>query len=401
MGRRGKSKLEVPLPSRESDVSDMDSVAISSVAADQDLGSDDETPMALHLIDILAENVENISDKRNNTRVKAMANLVAIFQKSVVDEDLEKWKSSICDALDKNLRRTDDESVLACSITGLLAIQKAFDIEEEMHPLLQTLVTLCNDYSKPEAVRSNAVHALGIASFFSSDQPAAIQTYLSALYNIWSSTKSSATSSVLFCSALESWTLLLHRAGETYATKAIEESETKLTYYLEASNVEIRMSAGEALATLFQLAKEKNDEFEFKSHYHLKNVLETLAADSLKYHAKRDKRVQRFTFRQINDVIFNDTYPETTVAFNKREKLEICDCMTRLLYDSLCQSLESHLNTHLSINPVIRDAFDLGPIAETAVLLTKAEKRERQQIQTEMTKMRKIQRTKQRDKKVL
>uniref|UniRef100_A0AC35GEN8 Interferon-related developmental regulator N-terminal domain-containing protein n=1 Tax=Panagrolaimus sp. PS1159 TaxID=55785 RepID=A0AC35GEN8_9BILA len=265
MGRRGKSKLEVPLPARESDVSDMDSVAISSVAADQDLGSDDETPMALHLIDILAENVENISDKRNNTRVKAMANLVAIFQKSIVDEDLEKWKGSICDALDKNLRRTDDESVLACSVIGLLAIQKAmanlvaifqksivdedlekwkgsicdaldknlrrtddesilacsvigllaiqkaFDIEEEMHPLLQTLVTLCNDYSKPEAVRSKAVHALGIASFFSSDQPAAIQTYLSSLYNIWSSTKSSATSSVLFCSALESWTLLLHR----------------------------------------------------------------------------------------------------------------------------------------------------------------------------------------------
>lgn len=55
-----------------------------------------------------------------------MANLVAIFQKSIVDEDLEKWKGSICDALDKNLRRTDDESVLACSVIGLLAIQKGF-----------------------------------------------------------------------------------------------------------------------------------------------------------------------------------------------------------------------------------------------------------------------------------
>ena len=42
----------------------MDSVAISSVAADQDLGSDDEAPMVLHLIDMLSENVENISDKK-------------------------------------------------------------------------------------------------------------------------------------------------------------------------------------------------------------------------------------------------------------------------------------------------------------------------------------------------
>lgn len=53
-----------------------------------------------------------------------MANLVAIFRKSVVDEDLEKWKSSICDALDKNLRRADDEAVIACSVISLLAIQK-------------------------------------------------------------------------------------------------------------------------------------------------------------------------------------------------------------------------------------------------------------------------------------
>ena len=58
------------------------------------------------------------------------------------------------------------------------------------------------------------------------------------------------------------------------------------------------------------------------------------------------------------------------------------------------------MNTHLTINPVVRDAFDLGPIAESAVLLTKSEKRERQQVQTEMSKMRKIQRSKQRDKKV-
>ena len=42
----------------------MDSVAISSVVADQDLGSDDEAPMVMHLIDILSENVENLSDKR-------------------------------------------------------------------------------------------------------------------------------------------------------------------------------------------------------------------------------------------------------------------------------------------------------------------------------------------------
>ena len=222
----------------------------------------------------------------------------------------------------------------------------AFDIEEEMNSLLQTLVIVCNDYSKPENVRAHAIQALGICTFFSSDQPTMIQTNLSVLYNIWSSTKAAAISGILFCSALESWTLLLHRAGDSHSKRAIEEAEPKLSYFLEATNVEIRMTAGEALATLYQYAKERDDEFEFKTHYHLKDTLETLAADSLKYHAKRDKRVQRFTFRQINDVIFNDSYPETAVSFNKREKLEICDCMTRLLYDSLCQPLEVRFNIY-------------------------------------------------------
>lgn len=53
-----------------------------------------------------------------------MSNLATILRKNIIDEDLEKWKGSICDALDKNMRRSEDEIFIACSVVNLLAIQK-------------------------------------------------------------------------------------------------------------------------------------------------------------------------------------------------------------------------------------------------------------------------------------
>uniref|UniRef100_A0A7E4ZQ42 IFRD domain-containing protein n=1 Tax=Panagrellus redivivus TaxID=6233 RepID=A0A7E4ZQ42_PANRE len=404
MGRRGKTIEPAVARSQagDTDPSDLDSVAYSSVAGDNDTvhGDSDSEILGPHAIDVLRTNVENAADKSNNTRIEAMKNLIGLLRKCVLDEDLEHWKASLCDSLEKNLRRTDDESTLACGLVGLLAIQKAFDIEDELRGPLKALVHLANDYSKPEALRADAAQNIGIGAFFSADQPSEIRDYVTTLANLWSAVRTTSQTSALFISALEAWTVLLHRAGDAAVNTAVEDSQPKLCQFLSATNVEIRIAAGEALATLYQLARESDEDFEFGNQTYVEEIIEKLSLDSAKYHAKRDKRAQKLTFRQINDVMFNDAFPESQVRFNRQETLEITDCMGRLLYDNLCISLKSHMNIHLSKNAVIRDAFDLGPIVETDVVKeTKQQKKDRQQTQVEMSKMRKIHRNKQRDKK--
>lgn len=121
----------------------------------------------------------------------------------------------------------------------------------------------------------------------------------------------------------------------------IEEVHLKLCQFLEAPFVDIRISAGEALAILYEIAVRNIDEdFEFSNHQNLRGILEELAVDSVKYHAKRDKKLQKFSFRQITDAIFNDKMPQTQIKYNKQETLQLNGCHMKLLYDLLCLLLK-------------------------------------------------------------
>lgn len=108
-------------------------------------------------------------------------------------------------------------------------------------------------------------------------------------------------------------------------------------------------------------------------------ILAELAVDSSKNRAKRDKKLQKLSFRQISDVICNDKLPQMDVRFNKRETLQIEGCHSKLLYDSLSHLLRSDLNNHLSKNEVLRELFDLGAVLESdePSKISKAQKLER------------------------
>jgi hypothetical protein len=77
-------------------------------------------------------------------------------------------------------------------------------------------------------------------------------------------------------------------------------------------------------------------------------------------------------------------------------------CHSKLLYDTLCHILKGDVNTHLGTNVLLREVFDLGPVAaeDDEKALSKAEKVERMNALNAVSKQRNIHRAKQRDKKV-
>ncbi len=85
-----------------------------------------------------------------------------------------------------------------------------------------------------------------------------------------------------------------------HLSSALQDESRLLVHIDEAALVEMRIAAGEAVAVLFELGMQLHgEEFRFANHAHLIAILNNLATDSLKFRAKRDRRVQRFTFRQI------------------------------------------------------------------------------------------------------
>lgn len=94
----------------------------------------------------------------------------------------------------------------------------------------------------------------------------------------------------------------------------IEEIQPKLCGFLASNLVDVRVAVGEALAVLHELGVENVDEeFRFANHPQLRQQLDQMAGDSAKYHAKKDKRLQKWTFRQCIDAIFNENPPESEV----------------------------------------------------------------------------------------
>uniref|UniRef100_A0AC34RJ56 Interferon-related developmental regulator 1 n=1 Tax=Panagrolaimus sp. JU765 TaxID=591449 RepID=A0AC34RJ56_9BILA len=376
----------------DSEVSDLESVAQSSVAGDVDYQAEEVVVSASAIDDICLE----LIDKRNHVRLQGLNRFIMLARKSVSCTEMNDSFNTIAEAIERNLHHDDDEVLKACSAAALFSILSGQEIEDQIEPIAVVLRALTRDHTKSEALRASGAQALGLIVMLSSDQPRDIEDSIKVLYDVWSGFRTTSTTSSLFTASLASWVLLIHKANAVTISRAYNDGVTKLTKFLESTNVDIRIAAGEALAALYELGSKDDDDFEFTNHQHIKSLFEELSQDTLKYHAKKDKRMQRFSFRQIMDIIFNDIYPDTEVQFSKREVLEITSCVDRLFYDALCNFLQGSTNLHIQKNPIVREVFSLPPVpVEEVIPLTKQEKKDLRQMNNLTDKARKIQRSKQ------
>ncbi|KAE9554697.1 hypothetical protein FO519_002107 [Halicephalobus sp. NKZ332] len=409
MGKRGnKSKdfLNVSVVTRksastrsqagDSDVSDLESIAQSSIVGDPNY-QDDEMIIPRSSFE---EFLDSIMDKKNSLRIQALDRFIHIMRTSIHIEEIKNYVDSLADAIEKNLHNQGEIILRACTAAALFSVQTGDSIDSQVETICRELGVLVKDHTMSENVRSAAAQALSIIVILSVDHPDVIRNALDALNFTWNSFKTTSTTSSLFSAAVTAWSLVLFKADDPTAREVFSQSPSKLVKYLESTNVDIRIAAGEALAALYERGNDEGYDLQFVKSQHIKELLETLAQDSAKYHAKKDKRAQRFTFRQIIDIIYEDNCPEGSVNYGKNQVLRITSCYERLVYDALCACLQGSLNVHLQKNQILRDLFDLPEVQKTPVTtMTRQEKKEIRQLNNEIDKARKIQRNRQRDKK--
>jgi len=203
----------------------------------------------------------------------------------------------------------------------------------------------------------------------------------------------------LFCSAISNWTLVLLEVPTKQLEQALTADLPKVSSYFGSNHLEIRIAAGEALAVLYELANEIYADFRPPNHYHTLEELEGMSNESTKHYAKKDRRLQRATFREIFAAVKNNESPKITVKFPP-ESLSIESWSSKLCYDIFCHVLSGGVNVHLKENPILRDVFGLGPQLPTGVIFKRLSKAERQSIANSVSKARTLIRGKQRDKRL-
>lgn len=257
------------------------------------------------------------------------------YQKKVATcDELCIVANSLMPTLEKYLRRDSSEASLACISVGLFAIIVG---EETDYDVTKTILIL-NELIKDKACsyRASAAQALAIISHFTLESQMHLEESVRILFDAWSTFKTDSPLNVDFSAILQAWLLLVNDASSSTQLNAFDSGVAKLTKFLDSSNVELRISAGEGLAFLYQLGKEDDEDFQFYNHHHLKRLFEEMINESSKSHAKKDKRSQRFSIRQVMDIIFDDDYPTTSIKYTNREKLDITSCYERLIYELLC-----------------------------------------------------------------
>lgn len=385
---------------------------LSGVSEDGEIGGgggSDEISAQENLEDKLKDGLEGLSQKSAQGRKSCIEGISKALSKKYIYEFLTDRKVTVTDALLRCLKKgSGDEQAVSAKCLSLLCIQLGNEIEGDFKDVHSLLLTVLSDNTAAVQARSECAMTLAISSFLTCTDISIVEDTMIALENIFKASYRKGDKTIpnhppqitkLHACALSSWSLLISIAPNFSVQKKIEQHLSRLSDLLESPDVELRIVAGETIALLYELAREDNEDYEGDDMCELCATLKTLATDSHKYRAKKDRKMQRSSFRDILRGVEEGDVPDLSIRFG-RESIDIDSWTRRKQYDSLCQALGSGVNQHLQDNIVVREVFGLGPaIPSSSMPSQKASKWERSHYNAAVFKARTKARSKHRDKR--
>jgi len=177
-------------------------------------------------------------------------------------------------------------------------------------------------------------------------------------------------------------------------------SINNLVGLLQSPHVELRMTCGEIIAVILECGRVHDEDF---LEDHIPNLIEAtseLAKDSHKFRAKKERKVQRASFRDVLRYLEEDVTPEIQIRFGK-EILDIDTWSISIQYQKLCEIIGPGITTHLGENEFLRDIFQLGTkiVQSNGVPINKQSKLERHLVNAAAFKARTLSLRKNRDKR--
>lgn len=275
------------------------------------------------------------------------------------------------DIFERSLKRgKGEEQSLAATLTAIVC--STLGAEEDTDVLFRdvqvNLLTMASDNSVSAPTRSKCITALGLCVFITNSGNESIDAIMEFLLTVFSGSflKGNGTvpnlnpqTTALHASALLAWCLLATVQPVSTVLKLTEKHIKRIIELLDSQDVDLRIAAGEVIAVLHEVSRELDDSFEVDNADGLYEKLRQLATDSQKFRAKKDRRIQRSSFRDVLKACENNDSPSVVVKFG-HERLMLDSWCKKRQYEAFCQIFGSGMNKHLTENDLIRDIFSLG-----------------------------------------
>ncbi|XP_039291475.1 interferon-related developmental regulator 2 [Nilaparvata lugens] len=351
----------------------------------------------------LYEAIDGISEKSAQGRTNSLLAVGTAFTRRYVPHLIIDRRMTLADGIERALKKgRGAEQAAAAQLAALLCIQLgACDVTNHIcHQLVPTLTHIATDTSMAPLARAKCCWALGVLNYIGDTDDTAgslvvLQQVFAGSYPKGDGSQPTVTADTaqMHAAALSAWSLLL-----TVTDSHHLPSLAQLATLLQSPHLEVRMAAGEAIVLLVEQERDTSNSCDDLDDQ-LVDQLRDLATDSHKYRAKKDRKTQRSSFRDILRYVEEDEPPNIQIKFGK-EMLTLDTWSRKKQYDVLCQVLGSGMNLHLVENDLLRDILQLGErISPLNLSAHKQSKLERHLMNAANFKARSISRAKNRDKR--
>jgi len=310
---------------------------------------------------------------------------------------IENQQVTTCDVVERALKKGKGAEIEAASRLAVLLSLQLEDPETVYKELRSVLVTMLQDQTASPTSRASVASSLAGLCFLGGGEMAEVLSTMSLLSAVYSNILSSPE---LTAAAVSGWALLLSLQAPGEVHRIADPEIGKLSGLLRSGDVEVRITAGEAIALVLEFAYDYDEEFEPENLTELTATLKQLATDSTKSRSKKDRKEQRSSFRDILRGVEEGDPPSEKVKFGQ-EVLYLDSWYKKLQYDWFCKVLGSGMNLHLSSNLMVREIFELPPPlpAFDQSMSSKMSKTERNAANQLAFKLRTQSRNKNRDKR--
>ncbi|CAG9560758.1 unnamed protein product [Danaus chrysippus] len=416
-GKYEHRRTELPYSSDEDAGIDMTNDNYSETSGQSDLRSHDDAENEIQekLEEKVLEIIDALSARANAARAAALVALRNALQRRYLAHLLSGQRVTLAEHITKALRRgKDGEKKAAAAVAPLLALQIGEEgTEEFMSEVRPALFAAATDKTASLDTRTECCSSLAVLCYLLEEDLNEILEVMKMFETIFSGSYLKGDGSVKVsgaaveegswhAAALDGWALLLALLDGRHAADTLRDrppSFTRLAELLDACSLDVRLAAGGALAA----AHERAAHGDADGHVAWDEPAATprlvlLARDSHKYRAKRDRKLQRATFRDILKYFEDGEIDEERVRVGT-ETLCVDSWAARAAYSALAASLGAGLALLAPHVAALRTALGLPPAAPHAAPRAKLNKLQRHLQNTAACKARTLARNKSRDKR--
>ncbi|XP_022816060.1 interferon-related developmental regulator 1 isoform X2 [Spodoptera litura] len=420
-GKYEHKRTEQAYSSDEDAGIDMTIDNMSETSAQSDLKSihdDPESEIQEKFEDKVLELIESLNARSNAARATAFVSLRATLQRRAVDGLLASHRATLADHVARALRRgKDGEKKAAAAIAPLLALQIGEDgTEEFVREVRPALIAACTDKSASLDTRTECCSSLSVLCYLLEDDLNEILEVMRMYETIFSGSYLKGDGSVkvsgaaveagaAHAAALDAWALLLPLLAPAHALALLTHqapSFHRLGDLLEAVSLEVRMAAGTALAIAYETVTDEDGATDPAVTALVDAMLPRLtelARDSHKFRAKRDRKLQRATFRDILKYFEEGEVPSMSVRLGV-ETASWSSWAGVASYGALAAALGGALQALAPRSPALRAALGLSDVLPQPMQLTLNQTKLERHLQNNAArKARTLARKKNRDKR--